>query len=278
MGQRHAERFADDLGGGGGAEELAASAGRGAGAAEDFGSGFESHLAAGIAGSGGLDLAGVFTFFREQADTAGNQHGGKVAGGGEGHHHGGQSLVAGGDAQDAGAGGQRADEAAEDGGGVVAIGQRIEHAGGALGAAVAGVGAVGGEGDGAVGLELFGGGVHEQADFPVAGVVAESDGRAVGGADSAMGAEDEELLTAERGRVPAHAGVLAQAEEVAGRAVEEHLGGDGEHAGGAGGFAADVVDGGVGGVQDVGRIHKVTISSGRRRWRRLPWRVCRRSA
>ena len=252
VGQRHAERFADDLRGGGGAEELAAAAGRGAGAAEDFGGGFESHLAVGEAGAGGLDLAGVFAFFGEQGDAAGNQHAGQVARGGEGHHHGGEALVAGGDAEDAAARGQRADEAAEDGGGVVAVGQGIEHAGGALGAAVAGVGAVGGEGDGAERLQFFGGGVHEQADFPVAGVVAEGDGRAVGGADAAVGAEDEEFLAAERGRVPAHAGVLAPAEEVAGGAVEEHLGGDGERAGGAGGFAADVVDGGVGGVEYVG--------------------------
>ena len=45
--------------------------------------------------------------------------------------------------------GQRADQAAEHGGGVVAIGQAVEHAGGALRAAVAGVGAERGEGNGA---------------------------------------------------------------------------------------------------------------------------------
>ena len=77
-------------------------------------------------------------------------------------------------------------------------------------------------------LELLGGGVHQQADFPVAGVIAERDRGAIGGADAAVGAEDEELLAAERGGIPAHAGVLGPAEEVAGGAVEQHFGRDGQ--------------------------------------------------
>ncbi len=112
----------------------------------------------------------------------------------ERHHHGGQTFVAGGDADDAAARGQRTDEPSEDGGRVVAIRQRIEHGGSALAAAVAGIGAVGGEGHGALRFQFARGGFHEQADFPVAGVIAESDGRAVGGADAAVGAEDEELF------------------------------------------------------------------------------------
>ena len=51
-----------------------------------------------------------------------------------------------------------------------------------------------GEGDGAERFEFLGRGVHEQADFPVAGVIAQRDGRAVGGANAAVGAEDQELL------------------------------------------------------------------------------------
>ena len=138
----------------------------------------------------------------EQRDAAGHQHAGQIVHARQRHHHGRQSLVAGGDADDAAARGQRADQAAEDGRGIVAIGQGIEHAGGALRAAVAGVGAVGGEGDGAERLQFLGGGVHEQPDLPVAGVVAERDGRAIGGADAAVGAEDQEFLAAERCRSP----------------------------------------------------------------------------
>ena len=78
-------------------------------------------------------------------------------------------------------------------GGVVAVGQAVHHAGRALRAAVAGVGAEAGEGDAADALELLGRRLHQQADLPVAGVVAERDRRAVGGADAAGGAENQEF-------------------------------------------------------------------------------------
>ena len=47
-----------------------------------------------------------------------------------------------------------------------------------------------GEGHGAERLQLAGGGFHQQADLPVAGVIAQRDGRAIGRADAAVGAED----------------------------------------------------------------------------------------
>ena len=50
--------------------------------------------------------------------------------------------------------------------------------------------------------QLLGGRLHQQADLPVAGVIAEGDRRAVGGADAALGAEDEELWAAELARDP----------------------------------------------------------------------------
>jgi hypothetical protein len=202
MRQRHAERLADHLRGRRGAEELASAAGRGAGAAEHIGGILQGHLSAGEARAGRLHFAGVFAIGRLQRDAAGNQDARQRAHGGERHHHRRETFVAGGHADHAAARGQRTDEAAEDAGGIVAVGQRVEHAGGALRAAVAGVGAVGGEGDGAERFELLGGGVHEQADFPMAGVVSERDGSAVGRADAAVRAEDEEFLAAELGWRP----------------------------------------------------------------------------
>ena len=73
---------------------------------------------------------------------------GKLPKAGQGHHHGRQALVAGGHAEHAAGVGDRADQPAEDAGRVVAVGQAVEHAGRALGAAVARVGAVGGIGHG----------------------------------------------------------------------------------------------------------------------------------
>ncbi len=147
VGEGHAERFADDLGGGGGAEELTAAAGGGAGAAAQFGGFLQGEGALGEADADGLDFAGVFAVFGWEGDAAGDEDGGEIAASGEGHHHGGEAFVAGGDAHDAAAAREGADEAAEDDGGVVAVGEGIHHAGGALGAAVAGIGAEAGEGD-----------------------------------------------------------------------------------------------------------------------------------
>ncbi len=245
-----AEGFGDDLRGGGGAEELAASAGCGAGAAADLGGVFEGDLMLGVACADGLDLAGVFAVFGKQCDAAGDEDAGQRAGGGQRHHHGGEALVAGGDAEDAGAGGERAHEAAKDDGGVVAVGEGVEHAGGALGAAVAGVGAGSGEGDGVHGFEFAGGFGYEGADLPVTGVEAEGDGRAVCGAKAAVGAEDEDFGAEDAGGIPAHADVLAEAEEIAGGLGEEHLGGDGESAGWARGVGRDALSCEVGAFEN----------------------------
>ncbi len=261
MRERHAERFADYLRGGGGSQKLAASAGRGAGAAKVARGGFERDLPVRETGSGGLHLAGVFALFGEQGDAAGNQHAGQFVHGGQGHHHGGESFVAGGDPEGAAARRQGADQAAEYGGGVVAVGQGIEHPGGALAAAVAGVGAVRGEGDGAQRFEFLGGRVHQQADLPMSGMVAERDRGAIGGADSAVGAEDQKLFAAQRGRVPTHAGVLGPAESVAGGAFQQHFGRNGKRSGGAAGLGGNIEKGGVGRVQNAveGSAHNPTI-------------------
>ena len=159
---------------------------------------------------------------------------GRSAGRGQRHHHRGQALVAGGDAEHALARGQRAHQAAQHDRGVVAVRQGVHHAGRALRAAVAGIGAGAGERDGVQRLQLARGFGHQQADFPMAGVIAERDGRAVCSAQAAVRAEDQELRVEQPRRVPAHAGVLRQAEEVAGGRVEQHLRRDGQLPGGPG--------------------------------------------
>ena len=246
VGEGHAQSFAYDLGSRCRPKELASASRAGARSAEVFGSGFEGDFVVGEARADGLDAASVLALLGEEGGAAGDQHAGEVGRARERHHHGGKAFVAGGHADDAAAGGQRADLAAEDGGGVIAIRQGIEHAGRALGAAIAGIGAVCGKGDGVVGGEFLGRFLHEQADFPVARVIAQRDGGAVGAADAAVGAEDEDFLAAELGGVPPHAGILGPAEEVSGGAFEKHLGRDGDHALGAWSFGPDVEDGRVG--------------------------------
>ena len=131
-------------------------------------------------------------------------------------HHRGQAFVACCDAERAAPGGQRTDQTAEYGRRVVAIRQAVEHRVGALRTAIAGIGAIARERNRARLFEFVRRGFHQQADFPVAGVIAQCDGGAVGGADSAVRRENQELFAAERRGIPAHAGVLAQAEEIAG--------------------------------------------------------------
>jgi hypothetical protein len=203
MRERHAQRLADHLRRGRGSQKLTAAARCRAGAAEHVGGILQGHLAAGETRAGRLHFAGVLSVGGLQGDAAGNQDARQIARGGERHHHRGETFVASGHADHAAPRGQGTDEAAKNAGRVVAVSQRVEHAGGALRAAVAGVGAIGSEGDGAERFELLGGGVHQEADFPVAGVVPERDGRAVGRADAAVGAENEEFLAAEsRGSHP----------------------------------------------------------------------------
>jgi len=73
------------------------------------------------------------------------------------------------------------------------------------------------------GTQRFGGAAHEQADLPVAGVIAERDRLALLRAEAAHRADDHILRSAERVRAPAHPGVLGQAEDVAARFGAQHL-------------------------------------------------------
>ena len=57
----------------------------------------------------------------------------------------------------------------------------------------------------------------------MAGVIAERDGFAVRRAQAALRAENEKLSAAGFGRVPAHAGVLRQAEKIAARMIQQQV-------------------------------------------------------
>ena len=142
---------------------------------------------------------------------------------GERHHHRGEALVARGYPEDPAARRERADQAPEDLRRVVPVRQAVHHPDRALGPAVARVGDEAGERQALEATQLVGGRLHQEADLPVARVIAEGDRLAVGGADAALGREDQELGTPELPRIPPHARVLGPAEEIAARPVEEHL-------------------------------------------------------
>ena len=81
------------------------------------------------------------------------------------------------------------------------------------------------------------------------GVEAERDGGAVFGAEAAVRAEDEDFWIEDVGRVPAHADVHAETEEIAGRLGEEHLSGDRKSARWARGVRRDCGELEVGGFE-----------------------------
>ena len=110
-----------------------------------------------------------------------------------------------------------------DDGRIVPVGQAVEHAGRALRSPVARVAAIDREREGSRGAQRFGGAAHEQAELPVAGVIAERDRLALLRAQAAQRADDHILRSAERVGAPAHPGVLGQAEDVAARFGAQHL-------------------------------------------------------
>ena len=216
--KRQPQRFADDLGRRRRAEKLAAAAGRCAGATSEIGRLFQRQVAVHEPHADGLHPPGVLGFDRQQRHAARHEHAGQIVAGRERHHHRRQPLVAGGDPQHSAARRERADEATEDRRRVVAIRQAVEHRRRTLRAAVARVGARSGERNRSRAGEFTGGRFHQQADFPVTGVITKRDRRSIRCADAAVGREHQELPPAECRGVPAHAGVLRPAEEIARRA------------------------------------------------------------
>jgi hypothetical protein len=223
VGECHAERLGYDLGRGGGAEELAAASWSAAGATSEGGGVFEAHQAVGEARAERLHRAGVLAALGRQRDAAGHDHARQVGAPGERQHRGGQALVAGGDPENARPPRQRSDLATHHDRGVIAVGQAVHHPRRTLGAAVAGIRARGCERQTRRLANRLGGGAHQQADFPVSGVVAECDGLAVVAAEAPLGAQDQVGRARGLARVPAHARVLGEAEEIAARGAAQHF-------------------------------------------------------
>ena len=103
-------------------------------------------------------------------------------------------------------------------------------------------------------LQFLGRFLDQQADLPVAGVIAQRDRLAVRPAQATLGAQDQIRIACDLGRRPAHAGVLGQAEQVARGPVGEHLVGQRQRPGGAVGLGGHFVDGWVGGVEDCSQM------------------------
>ena len=219
------------LRGGRSPQKLTAAAGRAAGPASQVGRLVQRDQSMRESGTEGLDGASIFAALGRQRDAAGNQHGRQVQLGGQGHHHGGQALVTGGHAEHPDPLRQGSDQPAEDNGRVIAIRQAIEHAHRSLGATITGIGNIGSEGQRLALAEGFGGGPREETDFPVTRVVAQCNGATVFGPNSALGAEDEELLATQFGRVPSHARILGHAEEVPAGGLAQHRLGQREFSG-----------------------------------------------
>jgi hypothetical protein len=182
---------------------------------------------------------------------------------GKSHHHGGKTFVAGGYADDASTSRERANKPAEDDGRVVAIGEGIEHSNGALGTSVAGIADGTGEGNGAERSEFARGGFHHETDFPMAGVIAEGDGVAVGSAQSALSAEDKKLAAENVLWLPTHADALSQTEEITAGGCSQQFVRERELARGADCFRLEFKKRIAGGEEVGGDGHREELSYGR---------------
>ena len=121
---------------------------------------------------------------------------------------------------------QRAREPPENNRGIVAIGQAVEHARRALRPAIARIGAITGERNRLQFAKFFGSGLDQQTDFPMAGVITQRDRLSVRRAQSALRAQNEKLFSPHFSRLPAHADVLRQAEQIAAGAFQQHFFGE----------------------------------------------------
>jgi hypothetical protein len=223
VGQCQTERLGNYLACGGRPQELAPTTGTAASPAAKLGGRRQSYFAVRIACAERLHSAGILGPFGRQSYSTRNEHAGQVDHAGQGQHHRRQSLIAGGHAQDAAPAWKGADEPAQHDGGVVAIGQTVEHARGPLRASIAGIGATAGKWDGSQAFQFFRRRPHEKSDFPMTGVIAQGNRTAIVGAQTARGAEDQELRTEHFARRPAHAGVLRQPEQITAGPGAQHL-------------------------------------------------------
>src|SRR4051794_16957851 len=96
----------------------------------------------------------------------------------------------------------------------------------------------------------------------MAGVVAECDRGAVGGANASVRGQHQVLLRAQLFGFPTHAGVLRPTEQVAGGPLAEYLRSEGQAAGWARGARGDVVQSGVVGIERV--AHETFLGSARK--------------
>src|SRR5437867_597090 len=142
-----------------------------------------------------LNGASILPVFRRKRDPARNEHGGQIFQSGERHHHGGQTLVARGNPNNARTRRKRTREPTKDNRGIVAIRQAIEHPSGALGAAIAWIGAIGGEGDRTEATQFDGCGFNKRANLPMARMVSERNGPAIRAAQTALRAKNKKLLS-----------------------------------------------------------------------------------
>ena len=247
--RREAERFGYHLRSRRRSQELTTSARRGARPATHVGGFLQRDAAMRKTCAHRLHGTGVFAGDRREHDPAGHEHAREIVHGGEGHHHGRQPFVAGGYADDALPHRQAANEPANNGGGVIAIGQRVKHARGALSAPVAGIAHVAGERHRAEPAQFLRGGAHLKGDLPVPGVIAERDRLAAFPAQPALSAENEIGGARHFLCAPAHAGILTPAEEVAAGSITQHFLRERQAAGRAGGFGADGENGVVAGKE-----------------------------
>ncbi len=105
----------------------------------------------------------------------------------------------------------------------MAVREAINHAVSALGAAIARVGTKAREGNGLQSAKFVRRRMDQQADLPVAGMIAQRDGTPIGRAKSALRAENQKVFASDFSRIPSHASILRKPKKIAAWAVPEQF-------------------------------------------------------
>ena len=222
-GKRKPQRFAHHLRSRRRAEKLAAASRRPAGAATQLGRLRQRNQSVRKTHPQRLHRPGVLAAGGGQRHSAGDDHARQIPQPRHRHHHGRQPFVASRHAQHAGAQRQRARQPAEDHRRVIPIRQAVKHTRRPLRPPVARIGTKPGEGNGLQAGQLLRRRLHQQPDFPMPGMIAQRHRFAVRRAQTALRAQDQELLASRFRRVPSHARIERHPEKIAAGTVKQHF-------------------------------------------------------
>ncbi len=171
----------------------------------------------------GLNPSRVLAFIGQHRDAARHQHARQIMHGSKRHHHCRQPFVASRNAKNSLARRQRSYQSSKNSRSIVAIRQAIEHSGSALGAPVAGIGAVSRKRYSAGRLQLRRSRLHQESNLPMPSVIPESNRSPIGRTNPTMCRKNQKLFRAQFRSIPPHPGILSPSKQIPRRPLPKNF-------------------------------------------------------